>query len=701
MKLSRRNFLKLGLVTSGGLALGVAFTRGKGRIEKMPNVDGDFRPNVWIQVNRDNSIVLSIPEAEMGQGVRTSLAMLMAEELEVEWQAIRLVQAEPGKGFGKLNTSGSTSIRENWEVLRQAGAVAREMLVAAAARHWQVDPRECTASNGEVIHAPSRQRLSYGELATKAAQQPLPADVALKKPEEWKLIGQPLAMIDSLAMVTGKAGFGIDFQIDGMVFATVVHSPVFGGRPTHVDERRARRVAGFQRTVMLSEGVAVVASDTWSAMQAAKVLEIQWSESPFADENDDSIRQKYLSALKRPVETAPESGDVDPPRPVRTVSAIYELPYQAHMTMEPMNCTVHLHDGICEIWVPTQSPTSAYSIAKWLAIGRLGRAWNQLREKLGLEGDSRLIKIHPQLIGGGFGRRLKQDYVTEAIEIAKAIDLPVKLTWSREEDLQHDYYRPCTAHELSAGLGEDGRPLSWSHHIAGGDKMRSRGGALDNLYGIPSFSVTYTDEKNAVPIGSWRSVGYSHNIFVIESFIDELAVAADSDPLAYRLKLLDQQPRCRKVLEKVAGMCDWTARKRAGRHLGVAVMKGYDSYVAQVVEVREQAAGFGIVKVYCAVDCGTVVNRDSVEAQIEGGIVFALTSVLKSRVKIARGRVVQSNFHDMPMLTMKETPPIEIEIIPGDAAPGGIGELSVPCLAPALANALFSLTGERQRSLWI
>lgn len=700
MKLSRRGFLKLGLASGGGLALGIAFTAGKGRIEKLTADGNDFKPNVWIQINSNNTVVLTIPETEMGQGVRTSLPMLIAEELEVDWKNIQLIQAEPGTDFSRLSTSGSLSIRNNWQILRQAGATAREMLLAAAAQRWSTSKNNCSANNSEVINKTTLEKISYGELANIAAEQPLPTNITLKKPQDWKIIGQSKAMIDAREIVTGKASFGIDFQFEKLLHATVIHSPVFGGTAKSIDDSKAGKIPGFRKSIILSNGVAVIAGNTWSAMKAAKSIKIQWSDSPFAKEDDRTIRQQYLSALEKPTETVFESGMPDTIHTANTVSAIYELPYQAHMTMEPMNCTVYLHDDICEIWVPTQSPRGAHYQAKKLTISNIGRSLNRIREKLGLEGDSRHIKVHPQLIGGGFGRRLKQDYVIEAIEIAKTVDLPVKMTWSREEDMQHDYYRPCTTHKLSAQLDTDGRPVKWSHHITAGDRGRSLGGATDNIYDIPSVSVKYTEQKNSVPTGSWRSVGYSHNIFVIESFIDELAKTANADPLQYRLDLLGNEPRCQRVLRKVAGMCNWKSRTEEHRHLGIAVLKGFGSYVAQVAELEEQPAGFRVKQVYCAVDCGTVINPDTVMAQIEGGIIFALTAAIKSRVRIKDGRVTQSNFHDMPILTIKETPPISIEIISNNQAPGGIGEVGVPCLAPALANAIFSLTGERERNLW-
>lgn len=699
-RLSRRGFLKFGLASGGSLLLGVVFKSGKTHAGIVTTDEGAFRPNVWIQINSNNTVVLTVTDIEMGQGVKTSLPMLIAEELEVDWKSIQLVQAEPGLDFSGLGTGGSLSIRDNWQVLRKAGATAREMLISSAAQYWNISTNNCYAQNSEVINNITKDKISYGKLAERAAVQPVPENIPLKRPEDWKIIGQSVAMIDGEERASGKARFGIDFQLDGMVYATIIHCPVFGGKVKSIDDSEALKISGVMKVIILSTGVAVIANNTWTAMKAAKVVRIQWADSAFSKEEDRTIKQQYLSAMNSTAETVFETGTIFGETQGREINAIYEVPYQAHMTMEPMNCTVHLHDGICEIWVPTQAPTGVQYQAKKRALSEFDRFVNRIRVRLGFEGDSRQIKVHPQLIGGGFGRRLKHDYVIEAIEIAKTVSRPVKLVWTREEDMQHDFYRPYSIHKLSAQMNTEGKPLSWLHHIVAGDRGRSIGGSMDNIYRIPSVIVKYSDQKNNVPTGSWRSVGHSHNVFVIESFIDELADVAGVDPLQYRLDLLNTEPRCQQVLQKVANMSDWQNRNKVHRHLGISVMKGFGSYVAQVAEVEKQPAGFKVNHVYCAVDCGTVVNPDTVVAQMEGGIIFALTAAIKSRVRIKNGRVVQSNFHDMPLLNIKETPEISVEIISSGDAPGGVGEVGVPCLAAALANAIYTLTGKRERGLW-
>ena len=687
----RRDFLVTTAATGTGLLL--AFALSSCSRLSSPKGNQGFRPNGWLQITSDGRITITIAEAEMGQGVRTSLAMLVAEELEVTLEQVEVEQAPVDNAlYGWQYTGGSTSIREGWEPLRRAGAAARHMLIEAAARDWRVAAGECRARRGRVEHSASGRQAGYGELATAAAQLDPPGEVPLKKPSEFRLIGHPVKALGALQVVTGQTRYASDIKLPGMLTAIVVHCPVFGGKARSINSETALRVAGVRRVLEIEEGVVVLADHFWAAQQGARALRIEWDYGAAAGLDSAGIRKLFKShadrfdsldqELARALESAPRRLEVD-----------YHVPFQAHAVPESICCTVHIHDGICEVWVPTQSPSDAQEVAARLSLSRPGYLLQKLKGKLlGRPFDA--VRIHNMRLGGGFGRRLEVDYVVEAVKIAKLAQAPVRLLWPREEDIQHGYYRPASLHRMRAGLDQQGMPLAW-HQLAVGAH-----GFSSPYYSIPARGGDTLKVDSGVPTGPWRSVSNSYNAFVIEGFIDELAAAAGRDPLDYRLALLQDEPRFRAVIELAAQKAGWGGRLPEGHHLGLAAHPGFGSLVAQVVELSaDRETGIRIHRVVCVIDCGQVVNPDTVVAQMEGGIIFGLTATLTSSITISGGRVEQSNLHDFPLLRMGETPPIEVHIMPSSEPPGGVGEPGVPPIAPAVVNALYAATGKRIRDL--
>jgi isoquinoline 1-oxidoreductase subunit beta len=702
-RLSRRRFLQVGTAAGGGLMLSLSLPFGNSEAE----ADDGFAPNAFICIDGDGQIVLTMPYVEMGQGTYTAIPMLIAEELEADLTQVRLEHAPPNEKLygnpllaGVQATGGSTAIRAAWQPLRQAGAVARTMLVAAAAKRWNVDPASCRAQSGEVVHEPTGRTSKYGDLAADAARMPVPDSVALKRPADFKLIGTPAKRLDAPAKVNGTAVYGIDARPPGVKIATLSQSPVFGGRVKRVDDAAAKGVTGVRQIVPLDDAVAVVADHMGAAKKGLAALVIEWDEGPHAALKTEDIAGELEKATLKAGPVAQNIGDVDKAlaSAVTKVEANYEVPFLAHATMEPMNCTVHVRKDGCEVWVGSQVVARAQAAAAKTA---------------GLPLDK--VVVHNHLIGGGFGRRLEIDGVRRAVQIAQHVDGPVKVVWTREEDIQHDMYRPYFFDRLSAGLDGKGMPVAWNHRFAGSSIMArwlppafkngldpdTTDGAIDLVYALPNLHVEYLRvEPPGIPTAFWRSVGPSHNVFVTESFIDELAAAAKQDAVAYRRALLDHAPRAKAVLERAAEKAGWGQNLPKGAGRGISLQFAFGTYMAQVAEVEVSKDGaVRVRRVVCAVDCGTVVNPDTVQAQIQSAIIFGITAALHGEITLKSGRVEQANFDTYQMLRMNEAPAIEVHIVESSEPPGGMGEPGTSAVVPAVTNAIFAATGKRLRKL--
>jgi isoquinoline 1-oxidoreductase beta subunit len=702
--LTRRGFLQAGAAAGGGLMLSLRLPFAKGEAAA---ADADrFAANAFVRIDRDGQVVLTMPYVEMGQGTYTSIPMLIAEELEVDLRQVRLEHAPPNEKLyanpliGVQATGNSNAIRGAWQPLRQAGATARTMLVAAAAKRWNVDPASCRAHSGEVLHVATGRTFKYGELAGDVSGMPVPQNVALKQPKDFKLIGTAAKRLDTPAKVNGTAVYGIDARPPGVKIATLAQSPVFGGRVKSVDDIAAKAVKGVRQIVRLDDAVAVVADHMGAAKKGLAALVIEWDDGPHAKLNTAAIASELEKATLNPGAVAQNIGDVGPAmaKAITKVDANYEVPFLAHATMEPMNCTVHVRPDGCEIWVGNQ------------AIARVQTAAAKVT---GLPLDK--VTVHNHLIGGGFGRRLESDGASRAVEIARHVDGPVKVVWTREEDIQHDMYRPYWFDRLSAGLDEKGRPIAWNNRFAGSSVIArwlppgfsngldpdSTEGAIDLVYDLPNMHVEYVRvEPPGIPTAFWRSVGPSHNVFVTESFMDELAAAAKQDAVAYRRALLDKAPRAKAVLELAAEKAGWgqPLPERVGR--GVSLQFVFASYMAHVAEVEVAKDGtVRVRRVVCAVDCGTVVNPDTVRAQVQSAIIFGITAALHGEITLKNGRVEQSNFDTYQMLRMNEAPAIDVHIVQSVEPPGGMGECGTSAVVPAVANAIFAATGKRLRKL--
>jgi isoquinoline 1-oxidoreductase beta subunit len=705
--LSRRRFLSVGAAVGGGLLIGFTTGRSIGAAHAAEKVASEpFTPNAFIRIGSDGQIVLTMPYVEMGQGTYTSIPMLIAEELEVDLKQVRLEHAPPNEKLyanpllGVQATGNSNAIRGAWQPLRQAGATARTMLVAAAAKRWNVDPASCHAQSGVVLHAPTGKKIKYGELTADAARLPVPESVVLKKPADFKLIGTPAKRLDTPAKVNGTAIYGIDARPPGVKFATLAQSPVFGGRVKSVDDAAAKAVKGVRQIVRLDDCVAVVADHMGAAKKGLAALKIEWDDGPHAKLNTNDIAAELEKATLNAGAVAQNIGDVDKAMPgaVTKVEATYLVPFLAHATMEPMNCTVHVRKDGCEVWVGNQA---------------LARAQAAAAKTTGLPLDK--VVVHNHLIGGGFGRRLEIDGVTRAVQIAMQVEGPVKVVWTREEDIQHDMYRPMFFDRMSAGLDDKGMPVAWNHRFAGSSVIArwlppafNKGldpdtteGAIDLVYALPNLHVEYLRvEPPGIPTAFWRSVGPSHNVFVTESFIDELAAAAKQDAVAYRRALLDKAPRAKAVLELAAEKAGWGKPLPEGVGRGVSLQFAFATYMAHVAEVEVSKDGaVRVRRVVCAVDCGTVVNPDTVRAQIQSAIIFGATAALHGEITLKDGRVEQSNFHDYQMLRINETPAIEVYIVNSAEPPGGMGEAGTSAITPAVTNAIYAATGKRIRKL--
>ncbi len=704
IKLDRRYLLKTGIALGGCLVLAwyLPFSDQAGAVEP----PAGFAPNAFLRVGSDGSVTMINNKSEMGQGVYTSLPMIVAEELDCDWQMVR-VEAAPvapiynHTEFGSQVTGGSTSVRTEWQRLALAGATARAMLVQAAAQTWQAEPAACRTEKGQVIHSDGR-KLSYGELAAKASELPVPDQVKLKDPAHYTLIGHPIHRLDSPAKINGTAIFGIDVQLPGMMVAVIARPPVFGATLKEFNDEKAKAVPGVKAVVAVPAGVAVVADRFWPALQGRDALQVSWDEGPGAALSTEEMRRQYAALARTPGLPARLEGDAQAAlaKAARTLEAEYEVPYLAHAPMEPLNCCVDLRPDGCDIYTGTQMQTGDRDAAARVS---------------GLPPEK--VRVHTTFLGGGFGRRATpaSDFVIEAVQVAKVVGKPVKVIRTREDDTRAGFYRPFWYDRIAAGLDAKGGLECWRHTIVGQSIMAgtpfegmikegidetSVEGAADTPYAIPNILVDLHSPTQPVPVLWWRSVGHSHTAFVVESFLDEVAHATNRDPVELRRTLLAKHPRHLGVLELAAQKAGWGKPLPAGRGMGIAVHHSFGSYIAQVAEVSVNKAGnVRVHRMVCAVDCGRIVNPDTIAAQMESGIVFGLTAALYGAITFKDGRVEQGNFDDYPLLQLNETPEIEVHIVPSSENPGGIGEPGVPPVAPAVANALFTASGARVRSL--
>jgi isoquinoline 1-oxidoreductase beta subunit len=701
---SRRSVLTGGL--AGGFLLAFHLPlRAANEPEQPPDVTaGKFAPNAFIRIDPAGKTTLVMPQVEMGQGVYTAVAMILAEELDADFAQVTLAHAPPNDKlygnpvFGLQVTGNSNSIRAWWKPLRVAGANARAMLVQAAARQWQVEPASCTTSNGEVTHKQSGRKLSYGALTAAASSQTPPKDVALKEPKDFVLIGKPLKRLDTPGKVNGKVVYGIDAMLPGMKFATVAACPVFAGKVATVDDSAARKIPGVQKIVVLDDMVAVVGDHMWAAKKGLDALKVSWNEGANANVSSKDVWQALRAASEKDGAVAKSEGDIAKGLATgERLEASYELPFLAHAPMEPLNATVHVKPDSCEIWTGTQILT---------------RVQSEAAKAAGLPLDKVIVNNH--LIGGGFGRRLEPDMVVAAVRVAKQVDGPVKVVWTREEDIQHDIYRPVYRDTIAASLS-DGKIVGWKYRVAGsailarwlppafqkGIDIDAIDSAVDMPYDIPNFHVEYVQaEPPAVPTGFWRGVGPNNNVFAIESFMDELARKAGKDPVDFRRGMLGKNPRLLAALNLVAEKANWGQPLPARVGRGVSVQPSFGSFIATVVEAEIDEQGeVHLRRVVSAVDTGIAVNPDTIVAQLEGGLIFGLTAALYGEITIDKGRVQQSNFHDYRMLRIDQVPKIEVHLIKSGEPPGGIGETGVTAGPPALRNAIYAATGVALRRL--
>ena len=688
--LSRRELLKAG-------AAGVLLVSFKLPVAQAAN--DTFAPNAFIRVGDDDVITLVMPQVEMGQGIYTTVAMILADELDADFNKVVLQHAPPSKdyinpAFGVQATGGSSSVRAFWDPLRKAGASARAMLVEAAAQQWSVDPSSCRATNSEVIHDASAQKIGYGAIAALAATMKPAADPKLKSAKDYTLIGKPVKRKDTPDKTNGKSKYGIDAMPAGVKFAAIAQCPVFGGKVGHVDDAKAKAIKGFQQVVAIDDSVAVVADTTWAAMQGLRALDITWDEGPNANLDSAQIWDALRTASKGPGVVAKETGDIKAALADGTrYDGVYELPFLAHATMEPLNCTVHYTKDACEVWTGSQV---------------IGRVQADVAKAVGLPVEK--VTAHNFYVGGGFGRRLDQDMAVRAARVAMHVDGPVKVTWSREEDTQHDVYRPVYHNAVSAAV-KDGKIVGWDHRITGsaviarwlppafknGVDIDAVDAAIDQPYSFPSFKVEYIRaEPPAVPTGFWRGVGPNNNIFTVESFMDDIAHRENVDPVAFRLKHLGSNPRLSAAVKLAAEKGNWGAPLPARMGRGISAQNAWGTFLSTVCEAEVDESGeVRVHRLVTAVDTGIPVNPDTIVAQIQGGMIFGLTAALFGEITIENGRVQQSNFNDYRMLRINEAPKIEVHLIQSSEHPGGIGEPGTASVQAALVNALFAATGVR------
>src|SRR5437867_3382680 len=705
---SRREFLKTSALISGGLVIAFVVPGAKRLALAQPLRAGwPFAPNAFLRVGSDDSVTVLLAHSEMGQGNWTAQPMLIAEELDADWSKIKVEHAEAAPvyahtAFGMQMTGGSTSTWSEFDRYRQAGATARALLVQAAAQRFGVKPADCRTETGVVIAG--NQRARYGELAAAAAQLPPPKTAPLKDPKDWKLIGKPTKRLDTPEKITGRAQFGMDVRFPGLLTAVVARPPVFGARVRSLDPGQAKAVPGVRKVVQVPTGVAVVADHFWAAKLGRDALKIEWDLGPNAGLDSTALREQFRKLAGTPGTPAAEAGNVADAlgKAAKTIEAEYAVPYLAHAPMEPENCTVRIGPGKCEIWTGTQFQTLDQRLAAQIT---------SLKPEQ--------VEVHTTFLGGGFGRRANptSDFVSEAVQVAKAANAPVKTVWTREDDVRGGYYRPAYLHRLRVGLGTDGLPTAWRQTIVGqaifagtpfepflvknGIDATSVEGVSDSPYlkEIPNHRLDLHSPKTGIPVLWWRSVGHSHTAFVMESLIDELAQAAGKDPVEYRRALLKNHRRHLGVLNLAVEKAGWDRRLPAGRARGVAVHESFGSFAAQVAEVSVEDGRIRVHRVVCAIDCGIAVNPETIAAQMESGIAFGLGAALHSALHFKDGRVQESNYHDDRVLRMTEMPVLELHIVQSTEKPGGVGEVGVPPVAPAVANAVAALTGQRLREL--
>lgn len=693
--LSRRRFLQTSALAGGGLVLGV-------HLPAMGQTPGaaaaqTFSPNAFIRIGTDNSITLLVTHTDMGQGTLTSLPMLIAEELDADWSKVRSEHAPVETAFGNMMVGGSTSIRREFTRLRQAGAAAREMLVAEAAAQWSVEPGTLRTDNSAVIHEASSRRATYGELAEKASARTPPRTPTLKDTSKFNLIGKSVKRLDTPEKSNGKAIFGLDVNLPGMLVAVIARPPVFGGKVKSFDAAPALAVAGVKHVQQIDRGIAVVADSFPQALQGRDALKVEWDLGALATLDSDKQLEEYRALAAAPGINAKQVGDVNTALAgaAKKLEAEYSLPYLAHAPMEPMNCVADVRADGCDVWTGTQSQSADHRAAVRVA---------------GLPAAQ--VKLHTTMVGGGFGRRAAPDnhMVTEGVQLSKLIQKPVKVVWTREDDTRGGYYRPRALHVMSGGVDGEGKAVAWKHRVVcqsffgGPNQMRADStaveGASDHPYAVPNILVDWKQAPNGVPTMWFRSVGHSHTAFAVESFIDELAHAAGKDPVAYRRGLIAAHPRRLRVLDQLAEKSGWGTPLPAGRGRGIAVVESFGSTVGQVAEVSVDDQGqVRVHRVVCVVDCGPPVNPSIIEAQMESGIIFGLSAALFGEITFKNGQPVQGNFDEYRVLRMDETPTIEVHVVDSKEALGGVGEPGTPPIAPAVANAIFAATGVRARSL--
>jgi len=702
---SRRNFLKTSALAGGGLMIGFMIPGAS----RFAQAAVDFKPNAFLRITADNQVTVICGLSEMGQGVHTAIPMLVAEELEADWSKIKVEQAPADPAFanpflGFQATGGSSSVRTHWEPMRKAGAAAREMLIAAAAQTWSADKADCRAEKGMVVHK-SGKKLSYGQLAATAATQPLPANIKLKEPKNFKIVGKGAKRLDTPAKLNGSAVFGMDVRLPGMLTAVVARAPVAGGKVASFNADKAKAMPGVKHVVQIGSGVAAVADSYWNAKKARDALEIKWDDGPAATLSSEGIRKTFGDLAEQPGTVGLTRGDTGAALAggVKKLEAVYETPYLAHACMEPMNCTASVKADSVEVWGSVQAP---------------GLLQIVLSQVAGVKPEQ--VKVNTTLLGGGFGRRFGLDFAIDAVLTSKAVGAPVHVVFPREDDIQGHHYRPAAVAKFQAALDASGNPLATRVHavcssISDAGHMPYDANGLKLLKGVDGFSVEGLTEwpyatanlqvewtKNEPPVGVWfwRSVGHSQNIFFVEGFIDEMAVAAGKDPYEYRRALLGQNPRYKGVLELAAAKAGWGKPLPPGHGRGIAVAQSFGSYTAEVAEVSLGADDkVKIHRVVCAVDCGLTVNPDIIKRQMESAIVFGLSAALYGEITLKDGKVQQSNFHNYPVLRMNEMPKVEVYIVASNEAPGGVGEPGLPPAAPALVNAIYAATGKRIRKL--
>jgi isoquinoline 1-oxidoreductase subunit beta len=699
--LDRRDFLNATVAVGGGLMLALTLPGHAGKASPAhPAGKSQSQINAWLQIAADNSITLIVDRSEMGQGVYTALPMLMAEELSVDLDTIKLAAAPVGDAYispgnGGQITGTSNSVQESWEKLRTAAAQARIMLIAAAAKRWRVDPSQCHASNGTIFHSSGRM-LSYGEVADAASKEAVPKDVKLKAKGDFEIIGRSRARLDSPGKVDGSAEFGLDVNLPGMLHAVLAQSPTLGGKVKVLDAAAAEKMPGVRRVLSTDSGVVVVADHFWQALRARNALKITWDAGPNAQLDNAAISALLKkTAAAGDGQVARAEGDVAAALKAakQTLHVGYELPLLAHATMEPMNCTADVKAGGCDLYVGTQ----VQQMSQAAAAAAAGLAPSQVR-------------VFTTLLGGGFGRRLEVDFIPPAVEASKALAAPVKLIWTREDDMTHDLYRPPAYEQTSGGFDAAGKlsafklhvtspsiTARWSPPVKGVDDSVVEY-AINFPYDVPNLAITYSRQEIGIDVGYMRSVSHSPNCFAIESFIDELAAAAGKNPYDYRMELLHKKPRHQRVLQKTAERAGW-GRAAAGRHQGLAFMEGYTTHLAQAVEISIESGELKVHRIVCVVDCGQMINPKIVESQIESGIIFGLSAALWGEVTISAGKVQQTNFNNYRVLRGNEVPSIEVHLLESDESPGGIGEPAVALVAPAICNAIFTATGRRIRTL--